>query len=64
MYGLIPIANDGEVSSDHFFEQLNVRFPLTLRKIRDEKKKWDYIENSHLKVASDSYELRPMSSLR
>jgi hypothetical protein len=46
-----------EIKSDTFFESLNIRLPIQLRRA-DDKTKLEYMKDRKLKVVSDSYELQ------
>jgi len=55
--GFIPIKNeDRHVESDELFYYLNSRLPIDLRK-KPTKDKLNYIKESGLRVASDSFAL-------
>lgn len=55
--GFIPIEDDETyVESDDLFYYLNSRLPMNLRKQSPERK-LDYIKESGLRVASDSFSL-------
>ncbi|MBP9812364.1 hypothetical protein KBC86_03205 [Candidatus Gracilibacteria bacterium] len=56
IHGLFPLKDKNEIQSDTFFDSLNIRFPIQLRKA-DNNTKLEYIRDKKLKVISDSYEL-------
>ncbi len=57
--GFIPLANNSKTAeSDELFYYLNSRLPINLRE-KPAKEKLDYIKESGLKVASDSFALIP-----
>lgn len=57
IHGLFPLNDTTEIQSDTFFESLNIRLPIQLRRA-DNKAKLEYMKNRKLKVVSDSYELQ------
>ena len=58
-YWILPLfENQRQLTWNDLFEQLNIRLPLRLRRSEDTKK-LDFIQENHLKVISDNYELRP-----
>lgn len=57
IHGLFPLNDTNEIQSENFFESLNIRLPIQLRRA-DNKQKLDYMKGSKLKVVSDSYELQ------
>jgi len=57
--GFIPLeGNKKKIESDDLFYYLNSRLPMHLRD-KEPDKKVDYIKESGLKVASDSFVLQP-----
>ena len=56
VHGLFPLNNTNEIQSDTFFDTLNIRLPIQLRRA-DDKTKLEYIKQKNLKVISDSYKL-------
>jgi hypothetical protein len=57
IHGLFPLNDTNEIQSDTFFESLNIRLPIQLRRA-DDKTKLEYMKDRKLKVVSDSYELQ------
>jgi hypothetical protein len=60
VHWLFPLNNTTEIQSDTFFESLNVRLPIQLRRA-DNKAKLEYMKERKLKVVSDSYELQSVT---
>lgn len=56
IHGLFPLNGTNEIQSDTFFDTLNIRLPIQLRRA-DDKTKLEYIKQKNLKVISDSYKL-------
>ena len=57
--GFIPLEDDKKVvESDDLFFYLNSRLPINLRE-KSPQKKLEYIKDSGLRVASDSFVLTP-----
>jgi hypothetical protein len=57
MHGLFPLNDTNEIQSDTFFESLNIRLPIQLRRAENNAK-LEYMKDKKLKVLSDSYELQ------
>lgn len=56
IHGLFPLNGTSEIQSDTFFDSLNIRLPIQLRRA-DDKTKLEYIKQENLRVISDSYKL-------
>jgi hypothetical protein len=56
IHGLFPLNGTSEIQSDTFFDSLNIRLPIQLRRA-DNATKLKYIKEKSLKVISDSYKL-------
>ncbi len=56
IHWLFPLKDTTEIQSDTFFDSLNIRLPIQLRRA-DNKTKLEYMKQKKLKVISDSYKL-------
>lgn len=56
IHWLFPLKDTTEIQSDTFFDSLNIRLPIQLRRA-DNETKLEYIKKENLKVISDSYQL-------
>jgi hypothetical protein len=57
VHGLFPLNDMNEIQSDTFFDSLNIRLPIQLRRA-DNTTKLRYMKEKKLKVISDSYALQ------